>query len=346
MDQPNQDSTTRPPDRTLALMAALASGEASAADVTAELRREGADALDVLIELIASASRGRVEQRALQLPIPLQLFSQSEEPDRRNDDSIVHQTPRIPVLLNGTLYDPCDISRFNGTELHFIPAGGHLLAIDDRSVMNQWWRHSYLSAQAARGVGHTQVDPRDVARRRDPLHRLQAELESLYGHSGSVPRPPGEGDRNNTGGGNTGGGGGQTGSGIRPTGLGGGNSDATGAGGTEIVGGGSGGDWSQRHSDLRWVTVLFQDAGFWYSLSDYFFLTEGYYILDLSEFCRGFLNVSDWNDEISSVQLYDTDACILMEHVNWKGSSLTLTADHGDLTALGWNDRTSSLGTW
>jgi hypothetical protein len=51
-------------------------------------------------------------------------------------------------VLNGTLYDPEDIQRFNGQELHFVPAASrdHILVVDDRDVMVKWWQLSYLSA--------------------------------------------------------------------------------------------------------------------------------------------------------------------------------------------------------
>jgi hypothetical protein len=59
---------------------------------------------------------------------------------------IVQRVPRIPVVLNGVTYDPEDITRFNGRELHFIaaPAGDHVLAVDDRDLMQNWWRLTYL----------------------------------------------------------------------------------------------------------------------------------------------------------------------------------------------------------
>ena len=48
----------------------------------------------------------------------------------------------MPVLLNGTLYDPEDVKRFDGQALHFVPAANreYLLAVDDIDLMVHWWR--------------------------------------------------------------------------------------------------------------------------------------------------------------------------------------------------------------
>jgi hypothetical protein len=49
-------------------------------------------------------------------------------------------------MIRGTLFDPQDIKRFDGVELHFMTAGDHLIAIDDRALMARWWETSYLSS--------------------------------------------------------------------------------------------------------------------------------------------------------------------------------------------------------
>ena len=55
--------------------------------------------------------------------------------------------PTIPFLFNGTLYDPADIVRFNGQELHTIAAPGrdHLIVTDDGALINTWMQMTYAS---------------------------------------------------------------------------------------------------------------------------------------------------------------------------------------------------------
>jgi hypothetical protein len=50
--------------------------------------------------------------------------------------------------LNGVIYDPEDVRRFDGRELHFVVAcgGDYLVVVDDRRVMGQWWQSVYLSS--------------------------------------------------------------------------------------------------------------------------------------------------------------------------------------------------------
>lgn len=121
------------------LIAEVAAGEAERGDVIAALRDEGIDSLDVLIDVLVSATRGRPE------PAPLHVL----DPGRAAREVIpsVHQVPRLPFLLNGTLYDPADIKRFDGQELHLI--GGTddvpILAIDDRELFDRWSQFCYIS---------------------------------------------------------------------------------------------------------------------------------------------------------------------------------------------------------
>jgi hypothetical protein len=128
------------------LISAVASGEASREDVVADLKKQKVDALDVLIEVFAqqaraSSSRSRGERIDVQA---LSAKPTSAPP------KAVHRAPSLPILLRGTLYDPQDISRFDGTELHFVATGGdHILAIDDRAMMENWWQTSFLSSMAS-----------------------------------------------------------------------------------------------------------------------------------------------------------------------------------------------------
>ena len=136
---------TDEPRDVMTLISALASGDAARPDVVAALRNQKLDALDVLVELVAeqaTASTSRTKQGR----IDVQAFS---APRDSSAPRPVQRVPKIPVRLRGTLYDPQDITRFDGTELHFVYAGEEeLVAIDDRTVMENLWQTSYLTSLA------------------------------------------------------------------------------------------------------------------------------------------------------------------------------------------------------
>jgi len=159
--------------------------------------------------------------------------------------------------LNGTLYDPEDIQRFNGQELHFVPAANrdHILVVDDRDVMVKWWQLSQLSGIA------------EAAKR--------------------TPAP-----REDT---------------IDP------------------------------HSYFR------EDLNY---EGDFLYLLPGYWWPDLTQVSMTGLFSGDWNDEISSVSVRPNQNCVLHEHINGEGSSVTLYNNEPYLEAFGWNDRASSVETW
>lgn len=123
-------------------LSAIATGDADREEVVASLRREGVDALDVLVAL---ATRNTQSSRPPGERIDVQNFVTNSVPSA---PATPHPIPNQPFLLRGTLYDPPDISRFDDTELHFVHTGKeHLLAIDDRSIMENWWQTSYLTCE-------------------------------------------------------------------------------------------------------------------------------------------------------------------------------------------------------
>src|SRR5215467_10618605 len=132
-------------DQLFKLISAVAAGDAERGDVVAALREHGIDALDLLVAVVARASRPeRPQTRARRLD--LQQMTKPADPERSR--YIVHQVPRLPFLLRGTLYDPADIVRFNGQQLHTIAAPGRdrLIVIDDPAVMNTWLQMTYISS--------------------------------------------------------------------------------------------------------------------------------------------------------------------------------------------------------
>jgi hypothetical protein len=154
-----QDPGTPPRDRALDLVSALAAGDAEREDVVAALRSEGVDALDLLVDVLAQATRKVPRGRVPPCLRDPQQMSNETPPELRA--TIVHPVPQLPFLLRGTLYDPPDITRFDGQELHFIssPDSSHIIAIDDRAAMERWWQFSFVSANLktleAKGSGTT-----------------------------------------------------------------------------------------------------------------------------------------------------------------------------------------------
>lgn len=142
-------SSTDSSQRILDWISAVAAGDAAREEVTAAMRDEGLDALDLLVEVLAAATRKGSRIAALARPVDPQRQPPSE-PRRRPPDS-PHPVPGRPFLLRGTLYDPADVHRFEDRDLHFLAAPGRddLLAFDDRSVMESWWQSSLIAANSS-----------------------------------------------------------------------------------------------------------------------------------------------------------------------------------------------------
>lgn len=150
MSDGSPDTTQRDtvPPTTRDLLAALARGDLTAVETIQELKQRQIECLEVLVTLLdATASLSPERQTALQEFIDPQKFANTPS----DTFPAVHKAPRLPVLLNGTLYDPCDIKRFDGTALHFVPAYEHILAFDDRRLMERYWMTSIVAAAAQHG---------------------------------------------------------------------------------------------------------------------------------------------------------------------------------------------------
>jgi hypothetical protein len=135
-------------DQVLDLIGAVARGDAERGDVAAALKDKGVDSVDdVLAAVAGSYDRGQAPES---LARPLDVQRNAGDAGRTSAPPSVHRTSTVPFLLRGTLYDPTDIERFQGQELHFTPAadGSHLIVVDDRSIMETWWQLSFLSANA------------------------------------------------------------------------------------------------------------------------------------------------------------------------------------------------------
>ncbi|SCL22955.1 Beta/Gamma crystallin [Micromonospora rhizosphaerae] len=293
-------------DDLMGLISAVASGDVSREDVVADLKKQKVDALDVLIEVFArqaraSSSRKRGER------IDVQTFSArpSTAPPKP-----VHRVPRLPVLLRGTLYDPQDITRFDGTELHFVATGrDHILAIDDRAVMENWWQTSYLSSMASSNntIMKETTDPTiptvtttntgrpggfgtDLGPTNFTPPPTPVPTPVVVGPCVLVPLPAP----------------------IEHTNF-------------------------YEHPDFVGERLELE-AG------------QGAISNLKNEHFGGIFSGDDWNDKISSVEMVRTEVTVLYEHVGFVGNSITITGGgerqlwrvHNEA----WNDRASSVRTW
>jgi hypothetical protein len=146
--QSNQQlySTSEKQTYILQLIAALAHSDAQVEDVTAQIRNEGLDALDVIVALSAQSLKTQKNYAQIQTSIDFTQFSRKTQTETVADT--FHRVPKRPFVLNGTLYDPQDIERFNGQELHLVDANDRepIFAVDNRETIAKVWELTYLSS--------------------------------------------------------------------------------------------------------------------------------------------------------------------------------------------------------
>jgi hypothetical protein len=301
------DLTNRSPeDEAFHLLRAVVEGDAHKSDIAVSLREHGITSAEDMVETIRKASNGRsaATKRSLR---PIDLKGRRAQTPPEVVRKIVQVPPQIPVLLNGVLYDPKDLVRFNGTELHFVAVRSrdYLLAIDDRSIIANWHDHLYLSAISA-ATDYGGINPQETP----AAPSSGGTDDSPQDYGGVNPQNSPEGFS-----------------------RGGPSSEHPG-----MWGAGNGGD------DGPPRTIFWSDH--WYSgASLELSPNRGYY--DLTEVGSGLFGwFGDWNDKISSVQLLGTQIAVLHEHVRWAGATFTCTYSMDDLGFVGWNDRASSVETW
>lgn len=107
-------------------------------DVLAALAQDGIRDLEQLIERELANARKQVKS-----PTQVDVFSSAAMPPVSVATECVHRPPEMPVLIDGVLYDPKDITRFNGKALHFVaprPGGDHYL----RAYSGDQWQRSLV----------------------------------------------------------------------------------------------------------------------------------------------------------------------------------------------------------
>lgn len=271
-------------DRAMNFVVAMARGDAFPQDVPEHVRQEGYGDLDETIAALGQAARQAIDPTLPHQPIDPTIFARPNPPEMFAET--VHRA-KLPFLHNGTLFDPQDIARFNGQELHLVQTPGHLLAFSDRKSIARVWELLYVTKVVEPSTNTTPAVP-----------------QTLLSDEGPVPI----GD-------------------LFP----------------EVDEDDVGAHFWEDSRDEGYGSHLFCPNN------------RGYQ--DLTEVCKGFLCTGDWNDVISSFRCWSTpfqfnNVCVLYEHVGYWGLTLTSVGSgrecfaYYQLDSVGFNDITSSVGTW
>lgn len=217
---------------------------------------------------------------------------------------IRHGIPEVAFQLNGDLYDPQDISRFDGQALLFVPvtaAGGLSLQVFGEEV------GAVLANYFQLRQIQTLLNPTDFNIPGVPPQNPPGTPPGFPPQGPPyVPlNPPGTPPNPNPG--------------SNPPPV-----------------------HHEPAPPVTWNQVqMFSDADY---QGDWFWLARGYMWQDLTRVGRGGLFGGDWNDVVSSLSSTNT-SCIYCEHIHLEGSKLFLGPNKPvpHLSALGWNDRISSV---
>jgi len=287
------------------LISSVAAGDATREDAVADLKKRKVDALDVLIEVFAGQARAESPRRGSQIDV--QSFTAKREPSSKPSQRV----PRVPVLLRGTLYDPQDITRFDGTELHFIAAKDQMLAIDDRSVMENWWQASYLSSMASSDAMALKLTPDTTIVTVTDLNRTARTGGFGTGPGRSGPTDPGRRV-------------------VIPLSL--------------LPPAPPYCEWVPAPAPVEHTNFYEHPrrAGDRLELR----ASEGE-MSDLTDHhLGGIFSGDDWNDKISSIEMVRTEMTVLFEHVGPSGQSFSTSGNIEDLIGFAWDDRASAVRTW
>ncbi|MFD9360091.1 hypothetical protein [Streptomyces sp. NPDC060031] len=137
-------STSRSQQNTvLKLLAAIVEDGTTIEDGIAQLKSEGIDSLESALAILRGGLKSSQAPSDMMKPIDIHGVRQNSSPDPVRS---VHKAPKVPFILNGTTYDPEDIGRFDGQELHYIatPGQDHMLVVDDPELITTWRQLLYL----------------------------------------------------------------------------------------------------------------------------------------------------------------------------------------------------------
>ncbi|MFD4742596.1 hypothetical protein ACFWNQ_35240 [Streptomyces virginiae] len=130
-------------DKSLELLTAIVKGDAEMEDGIAELKREGISSLQDALHVLKNGAKDDGSADAAARP---DFASMRRRANPSMVADIQHVVPEVPFVFDGVFYDPADIKRFNGQELHFFtaPDKDHMLVVDDRDLMVDWLQFEYF----------------------------------------------------------------------------------------------------------------------------------------------------------------------------------------------------------
>ncbi|MFI2185288.1 hypothetical protein [Streptomyces sioyaensis] len=139
----SHDSAEPRQDKAFVLLSAILSGDADIADGIAELKSQGIDSVEAALSSLQHGIRRREHDEAQPVAINLQRGRKSTPEQVAR---ITQRVPKVPFIFDGTMYDPEDITRFNGHQLHFLPAptGDYMLVVEDQELIEKWLQFKQL----------------------------------------------------------------------------------------------------------------------------------------------------------------------------------------------------------
>jgi hypothetical protein len=272
-------------------------------DILAALEQDGIRDLEQLVKRELAEARRYAEAAAR-----IDVFSSAAMPAADEATNSIHRPPEMPILIDGVLHDPKDITRFNGKALHFIaPRPGsdeHLRAYSG----DKWQQSLSLYIQMRDMLSLFDVTPLDF-----PIPGVMPPPGP--GGPGFPPPPPFVPVP------------GSPGTSHDPP-----RPEPTPPPATP----------PPRPSEAQ----FFSDAGYsgdWLWLGPRLQWSD----LTRVSRARTLFWSSDWNDVISSVISW-FGIVVLCEHINLGGSSFGIQAGIPifNLASYGWNDKTSSIVNW
>jgi hypothetical protein len=119
-------------------------------EILMALKEDGIDSLEGLVTLLVKTIKGSEAQRP-HIVRPISFDRAVKPTPKERVSAIVHRVPKMPFIFDGVEYDPKDISRFNGRELHFVIGSqaaprSTMLAFEDRSILTTWLQIAHLSS--------------------------------------------------------------------------------------------------------------------------------------------------------------------------------------------------------
>jgi hypothetical protein len=182
-----KSSTLRSRENLLKTLAASSLGSATADELLVAFKEDGTDTLrDLVVKWLHSLEDEKKHNYLAPSRINIKLIETQTSKERIA--KTVHRVPKVSFILNGVEYDPKDIRRFNGTELHFVVGSkavsrDSLLAFEDKALLTNWLHGLSLRSSFGNDKGSgIQLHARLQLLRRLPAASYQRGLSSRGDH--------------------------------------------------------------------------------------------------------------------------------------------------------------------